>query len=131
MSRIAALIRLLPGVPKIAYLLPDNARNERGQVGLTLTSYSSRTLAIDTEATIYTIRFGFNGITTCTCRDFVDQGGACKHIHGSLIILNTLRRRGMNIPLIPIPNSLHDMQILQAMMLTITIRPGLVDWQGR
>ncbi|KAJ7753947.1 hypothetical protein DFH07DRAFT_960018 [Mycena maculata] len=139
-SRIAVLIRLLPGaalleqgrgskpvpaVPKIAYLLPDNARDERGQVGLTLTSYSSRALAIDTEATIYTIRLGFNGIATCICHDFVDRGEACKHIRGSLIILDTLHRRGTNILPIPIPNSLHDVQVLQATMLTITIHPDL------
>ncbi|KAJ6554321.1 hypothetical protein B0H19DRAFT_948613, partial [Mycena capillaripes] len=127
--RIAALIRLLPGgaslleqkkkgkvlppVPKIAYLLSDPDRDERarelvvnGQIsaptllpanaGFSLTSYSSRILAIDSNPTIYTIRIGFNGIATCKCRDFKEWGGACKHIRGALIRLDDLRCQGVN-----------------------------------
>ncbi|KAJ7064412.1 hypothetical protein B0H15DRAFT_958619 [Mycena belliarum] len=159
-SRIAALIRLLPGgaslleqkkcakpsapaVPKVAYLLRDVERDARaqelvanrqisapallpGDIGLTLTSYSANALAIDSSPTTYTIRMGFNGVVSCTCRDFQDRGGACKHIRGALIVLDHLRMRGTNIPQIPIPQSLADAQELQSKtFLTITIRPQL------
>ncbi|KAJ6556909.1 hypothetical protein B0H10DRAFT_1630460, partial [Mycena sp. CBHHK59/15] len=109
-----------PPVPKIGYLVLDPDRDGRarelvanGQIsaptllpentGFSLTSYSSRALAIDTTPTLYTIRIGFNGITTCKRPDFEERGGACKHIRGALIKLDDLRRQGINIPHIPIP----------------------------
>ncbi|KAF7361089.1 hypothetical protein MSAN_01140100 [Mycena sanguinolenta] len=154
-TRIAALVRLLPGgaalldhtqdpkpvptVPKVAYLVLDEKRDERarellyhrqistptvlpGNVGLTLTSYSSRALSIDVQPTTYTIRLGFNGVVCCDCPDFEEQGGACKHIRGALMIVNDMRRNGTPIPDIPIPRSLADAQSLQSTMLTIKIR---------
>ncbi|KAJ6573241.1 hypothetical protein B0H10DRAFT_2349038 [Mycena sp. CBHHK59/15] len=159
-SRIATLIRLLPGgaalleqkrgpkapppVPKIAYLVPDADRDERARdlvanrqisaptllpanAGLTVTSYSSRALSIETTPTIYTIQIGFNGAVTCKCADFQERGGACKHIRGALIILDDLRRRGINIPHIPIPLSLADAQALQVTMLASTVPPKKAD----
>ncbi|KAJ6452842.1 hypothetical protein C8R45DRAFT_764927, partial [Mycena sanguinolenta] len=103
-SRIAALVRLLPGgaalldhgkqgaklvaaVPKVAYLVPDEQRDARaqellshhqinaptvlsGNVGLALTSYSSRALSFETVPTTYTIRLGFSGVVTCECAPY-------------------------------------------------------------
>ncbi|KAK6988371.1 hypothetical protein R3P38DRAFT_3228945 [Favolaschia claudopus] len=156
-SRIAALVRLLPGgaalldkpnqiqtvtaVPKVACLISDPVRDERaremvvnrqigqptslpGNLGLVLEAYSSRALAVDTNATTYTIRLGFNGVVTCTCEDFKKQGGACKHIRGALMIVANLRWRGIHIPYIPIPPSFADAQALQSSMLKITIPPN-------
>jgi hypothetical protein len=77
--------------------------------------------------TTYTIRVGFNGVVSCDCRDFKEQGGACKHIRGALIILEDLRCHGTLIPHIPIPKSLADAQALQSTILTITIRPNKAD----
>jgi hypothetical protein len=159
-SRIAALVRLLPGgaalldhkqgaklvpaVPKVAYLMPDEKRDARaqellshrqisaptvlsGNVGLTLTSYSSRALSFETTPTTYTIRLGFSGVVCCDCQDFKHHGGACKHIRGALIIVDDMRRRGTPIPDIPIPQSIADAQSLQSTMLTIKIRPNAPD----
>ncbi|KAK6987850.1 hypothetical protein R3P38DRAFT_3230019 [Favolaschia claudopus] len=156
-SRIAALVRLLPGgaalldkpnqiqtvtaVPGVAYLISDPVRDERaremvvnrqigqptslpGNLGLVLEAYSSRAFAVDTNATTYTIRLGFNGVVTCTCEDFKKQGGACKHIRGALMIVAALRCRGIHIPDIPIPPSLADAQALQSSMLKITVHPN-------
>ncbi|KAJ7845401.1 hypothetical protein B0H14DRAFT_3683866 [Mycena olivaceomarginata] len=141
-SRIAAL--LVPAVPKVAYLVPDEKRDARaqellshrqisaptvlsGNVGLTLTSYSSRALSFETTPTTYTIRLGFSGVVCCDCQDFKHHGGACKHIRGALIIVDDMRRRGTPIPDIPIPRSLADAQSLQSTMLTIKIRPNAPD----
>jgi hypothetical protein len=134
-----------PTIPKIAYLVPDPQRDARGKemvangqistpvllpgnVGMTLTSYSSNSLAVDTHPTLYTIRIGFNGVVSCICKDFTRQGGACKHIRGALFLLDDLRMRGMKIPHIPIPQSFAGAQALQAeAVLTITIRPSKAD----
>ncbi|KAJ7033561.1 hypothetical protein C8F04DRAFT_1260815 [Mycena alexandri] len=132
-------------VPKIAYLVADPEHESRGRellenrqmsspvmlpgnVGLTLTCYSAGALSIDTNPTIYTIRLGFNGVVSCQCRDFMERGGACKHIRGALIMLDDLRRQGTNVPPVPIPRSLVDAQTLQAAaVLTITIPPSKAD----
>ncbi|KAJ7163718.1 hypothetical protein C8R46DRAFT_998727 [Mycena filopes] len=131
--------KAVPVVPKIAYLVPDADRDLRatellenrqistpvmlpGNVGLTLTCYSARALSVDTNPTTYDIRLGFNGVVSCKCEDFLGRGGACKHIRGALLMLDDIRRQGINIPQIPIPRSLVDAQTLQAQtVLTITI----------
>ncbi|KAJ7626694.1 hypothetical protein B0H17DRAFT_963315, partial [Mycena rosella] len=117
-------------IPKIAYLLPDAQRTERarallaaGQLGvpeflpdtntLVSTCYSSDALEIDSEPIKYTISIGLDGVATCTCPDFEKHGGACKHIRGALLLLDTLRAQGINMPVIPIPVSLTDAHALQ------------------
>ncbi|KAJ6564419.1 hypothetical protein B0H19DRAFT_1258870 [Mycena capillaripes] len=136
---------MAPTVPKVAYLVPDLEHDTRtwelvayrqistpvflpGNVGFTITSYSSRALAVDTDSTIYKIRVEYNDVVSCICPDFTDCGGACKHIRGALLILDDLCSQGMNVPAIPIPQSLADAQALQAVAVsTITIHPAKAE----
>jgi hypothetical protein len=119
-------------IPKIAYILPapDAGRTERahallaaGQIGvptqpegttrLVFACYSSQALQVETQPTQYTISIAFDGVATCTCPDFEQNGGACKHILAALLLLDSLRLRGIPIPSIPIPSSVTEAHALQ------------------
>ncbi|CAK5273591.1 unnamed protein product [Mycena citricolor] len=127
--------------PKVAYLTPDVQRNVEaqalldagqvdaptalpGNVGLLLACYSSHSLSVEKNPTIYSVRVGFNGVVSCSCLDFSSQGGACKHIRAALLLIAELcSTRGMSIPNIPIPKSANDALILQQReVLMIKIR---------
>ncbi|KAJ7862804.1 hypothetical protein B0H14DRAFT_3610831 [Mycena olivaceomarginata] len=60
----------------------------------------------------YTISVSFDGVVTCTCPDFEENGGACKHIRAALLV-EVLRQRGIAIPAIPIPSSVTEAHALQ------------------
>ncbi|KAJ7840928.1 hypothetical protein B0H14DRAFT_3869338 [Mycena olivaceomarginata] len=62
---------------------------------------------------MYTVRVSFDGVATCICPDFEKYGGACKHIRGSLLLLDRLRAAGINFPTIPIPSTLTEAHALQ------------------
>ena len=134
----------VPTIPRVAYLVPDAEREARaqdlmswnqlsapqvlpGNIGLAFTVYSSCALHGAVNPVIYTIRVGFNGVITCTCPDFVERGGACKHIRAVLISLAIRRQEGIPIPPIPIPNSLQTARELQQSLLTIKLPPRLAD----
>ncbi|KAJ7237959.1 hypothetical protein C8J57DRAFT_1246702 [Mycena rebaudengoi] len=145
--RIAAQVRQLPGgqsllqnraagkqnttVPKVAYLIPDQGRDERANLiidhrqigapillpdnsGFIFTCYSSEALEVDTNPVQYTINVLFNGVVKCTCPDFSNHGGACKHIRAAFLILELFRQQGTRLPEIPIPTSVADAHILEA-----------------
>lgn len=143
--RIAAQILQLPGgqkllqnrsmgrqVPKIAYLEPDVTRDQRaadllaaGQVGVPAFEPDTRTLVFDclslqaleieSTPTRYGVSICFDGVTTCTCPDFVKHGKACKHIRASFLLLDRLRAGGISFPVIPIPATLTEAHALQRM----------------
>ncbi|KAJ7291832.1 hypothetical protein C8J57DRAFT_1492294 [Mycena rebaudengoi] len=119
-----------PAVPSVAYLIPDPERDQRSRLlvdnrqisaptllpdtsGVFFTCYSSEALEIDTSPVIYTITVLFNGVIKCTCLDFQKYGGACKHIHAAILLLNFYRQQGMRIPNIPIPVSVADAHVLE------------------
>ncbi|KAJ7704282.1 hypothetical protein B0H14DRAFT_3646774, partial [Mycena olivaceomarginata] len=142
-QRIATQVSLLPGganllrnrsmgkqIPKIAYLQPDALRDQRaeallaaGQVGvpefhqatntLVFTCLSSEALDIESAPVKYTISLCFDGVATCICADIEKHGGACKHIRGSLLLLDRLRAGGINFPVIPVPTTLTEAHALQ------------------
>ncbi|KAJ7768826.1 hypothetical protein B0H16DRAFT_1780867 [Mycena metata] len=141
--RLAAQIRRLPGgeslvrshaskptTPRIAYLLGNDARQQRAtdlvnlrQIGmptflldgsgLSFTCYSSEALEVESQPLQYTITILFTGVATCNCTDFRKHGGACKHLRAALIILDHLRSQKFQIPAIPIPQSLADTHTLE------------------
>jgi hypothetical protein len=82
-----------PTIPAVAYLTPDQQRDERAaslvylrQIsapsllpddgGLTFQCYSSEALEDDPAPVQYTITILFNGAATCKCQDFQKHGGA-------------------------------------------------------
>ncbi|KAJ7094304.1 hypothetical protein C8R44DRAFT_749496 [Mycena epipterygia] len=117
-------------IPKIAYLSPDLDRTQRaqellaaGQIGVPafvpetntfiFTCYSSQALEIERVSIQYTISVGMDGVVTCTCPDFENHGGACKHIRGALFLLDHLHGKGINVPVILIPSLLTEAHALQ------------------
>ncbi|CAK5263752.1 unnamed protein product [Mycena citricolor] len=127
--------------PKVAYLNPDSGRDSRasrllearqisvpemmpGNMGLLFTCYSSQALSSEANPITYNIRAGFNGVVTCTCMDFVQEGGACKHIRAALLRAKEIcLADGQPLPGIPIPKSVEDALALQkSQILTIRLR---------
>ncbi|KAF7362702.1 hypothetical protein MVEN_00619500 [Mycena venus] len=153
--RLAAQIRGLPGghallqqrfsrptIPAVAYLTPDQQRDERAaslvrhrQIsapsllpddnGLTFQCYSSEALEVDQTPAQYTITILFNGAATCKCQDFQKHGGACKHLRAAVIYLDWLRTQGTNIPVIPIPRSIPDTYALEQRILPSIPKPDV------
>ncbi|KAJ7748264.1 hypothetical protein DFH07DRAFT_1036583 [Mycena maculata] len=78
---------------------------------LVFTCYSSEALEIEIDPVQYTISLTFDGVATCTCRDFEQNGGACKHLCAALLLLDHLRMQwmqGIGTPAIPIPSSVTE-----------------------
>jgi len=118
-----------PAVPTIAYLVPDESRDQAAaeilgnnqieipsftDTGLTFVCHSSLALAFENNPVSYMITLGFDGSATCECLDFVKKGGACKHIRAAVLRLDNLREHGLNLPAIRLPSSAEDAQALQA-----------------
>ncbi|KAH9945524.1 hypothetical protein B0H21DRAFT_694117, partial [Amylocystis lapponica] len=74
---------------------------------------SSLATEYDRAPTSYTISLCMDGATTCTCLDFQNRGGSCKHIRAALLQLEVLRKQGVRIPDIPLPLSAHDTRLLE------------------
>ncbi|KAJ7190492.1 hypothetical protein GGX14DRAFT_579763 [Mycena pura] len=112
-------------IPFVAYQPDDEARQSRGcdmvlsrQIeiptvdqleGVTafeFVCHSSTSLAAEIAPTMYMVQILLNGAANCECRDFIENGWACKHICGSLALLEQLRRQRrikMDVADIPIP----------------------------
>ena len=109
----------------VAFFQPDIARDreasillERKQIstpefsneGFTFTCYSSLALASDINPTVYTVNLQLFGQANCTCSDFQNRGGACKHIRAALLKLDQLRQNApqITLPHIRLPTSEDD-----------------------
>ncbi|KAI8974268.1 hypothetical protein BD414DRAFT_517646 [Trametes punicea] len=100
-----------------AYLTPDAARDasatlllENNQISVptfhehTLTfgfdCFSSLATTFDVLPTCYNIAVGLDGSAACSCLDFRERGGACKHVRAAI--------RRLKIPPIDIPQTHED-----------------------
>ncbi|KIJ41626.1 hypothetical protein M422DRAFT_255244 [Sphaerobolus stellatus SS14] len=141
-QRWAARIQTIPGgqqiikakaaadlmLPPIAYLVVDQQRDQAATAlvqqqkisistfypeGLYFNSYSSLLTVHDKNPRVYQVRLGYKGMASCTCADFMNRGGACKHIRAALLQINLLRQAGHPIPLISLPCSESEARIHQ------------------
>ncbi|KAI1783380.1 hypothetical protein LXA43DRAFT_977164 [Ganoderma leucocontextum] len=105
-----------------AFLSPDPERDaaaqallERNQISVPTYHEQSRTFefdcfsslatAHDTSPVMYTLSLGLDTSATCSCPDFQNRGGACKHLRAALLRLEHLRSEGISIPAISLPHS--------------------------
>ncbi|KAI1781670.1 hypothetical protein LXA43DRAFT_977973 [Ganoderma leucocontextum] len=108
-----------------AFLSPDPERDaaaqallERNQISVPTYHEQSRTFefdcfsslatAHDTSPVMYTLSLGLDTSATCSCPDFQNRGGACKHLRAALLRLEHLRSEGISIPAISLPHSEDD-----------------------
>jgi hypothetical protein len=115
-------------VPPIAYFQGDQDRDtaaaellERKQISVpeagkdvfNFACYSSLAVASEESPMIYQISLGFDGTGNCNCPDFLQRGGACKHIRAALLRLDQLRHQNPKIPCIHLPSTIEEARILQ------------------
>ncbi|OJT03174.1 hypothetical protein TRAPUB_6250, partial [Trametes pubescens] len=108
-----------------AFLALDAARDnaaahlvENKQISIPVFHEHSHTFAFDcfsSSATVfdilpisYTIAVGLDGSATCSCPDFRERGGACKHIRAALQQLASLRESGLKVPPISLPQTREE-----------------------
>jgi hypothetical protein len=99
------------------FLVPDEIRDRKARLlaegkqvstpkwtkgGLRFNCYSDLALDHKTTAIAYNIYLGFDGSGSCTCGDFANNGGACKHIRAALLQVDALCAAGVVLPSIPI-----------------------------
>ncbi|KAF8895752.1 hypothetical protein CPB84DRAFT_1848321 [Gymnopilus junonius] len=53
---------------------------------------------------VYDIHIHHSGIAQCTCLDFISRGGACKHLHGTRLLIEGWIKSGQELPF-TFPNS--------------------------
>lgn len=95
-----------PVATPIAYLVPDSDKDAAAALilsgkqisapeacddGLTFSCYSSLALPFEDSPMTYSIFLGFGGTANCSCKDFCQRGGACKHIRSALLRLGSLQ----------------------------------------
>lgn len=110
----------------VAYLVPDASRDAAAQEilshiqlsaptpdaeGFLFTCYSTLATQHDKTPKLYSIKLAYVGIASCNCADFIQRGGACKHLRAALLSLQHLREQ-YKIPIIPIPTSEQDARTL-------------------
>ncbi|KAF9029038.1 hypothetical protein BDZ89DRAFT_1133297 [Hymenopellis radicata] len=88
------------------------------QSGLILIAISSLSTEHDTNPIQYQIHLFFSGLASCSCPDFANHGGACKHIRAALMYIENLRGQ-FSIPPIPIPSTEQGARLLYS-HLTLT-----------
>jgi hypothetical protein len=128
-----------PVTPTIAYLCPNESWDEAAahllsnkqidipsldDLGLAFKCHSSLALDFEKDPVSYKIRLELDQSASCECQDFLQRGGACKHIRAALLRLNDLRSRGLNLPYIQLPSSIEDAQILQARRFSNMLTDG-------
>ncbi|CAE6484143.1 unnamed protein product [Rhizoctonia solani] len=90
----------------VAYLSPDPRRDEDAQLllkqnklsspkihtrGIELTCTSTQSTDVYGRPLAYNIWLGFDQIAMCTCPDFQQRGGACKHMRAALCRVHDLQ----------------------------------------
>ncbi|KAG8763646.1 hypothetical protein FRC12_008470 [Ceratobasidium sp. 428] len=91
---------------RVAYLEPDTRRDEEARylmenkyvrlvgqndIGVALTCYSFRGYDDDGTWTQYDISLNYDSTASCTCPDFQNRGGACKHMRAGLLLVEWAR----------------------------------------
>ncbi|KAI0046733.1 hypothetical protein FA95DRAFT_1667971 [Auriscalpium vulgare] len=114
----------------IGYLIADDTRDraaadilQNNQISvpeldanrrLTFTCFSSLALSVETSPVTYIVGLELDGTIDCTCADFLNRGGACKHLRAAILKADQLRTSGTLIPTISVPKSLEDAQALRS-----------------
>ncbi|CUA78041.1 hypothetical protein RSOLAG22IIIB_13012 [Rhizoctonia solani] len=107
----------------VAYLSPDIRRDNEAftllqqrrlsrpvihEKGMELTCCSLQSRDPSGAPVVYTVWLGFNAVAFCTCPDFQQRGGACKHMRAALIGVRDLKSwvqtHRINDPIIHTPN---------------------------
>ncbi|KIJ33980.1 hypothetical protein M422DRAFT_263935 [Sphaerobolus stellatus SS14] len=122
--------------PVIAYFIPDAQRDaatqalcDNKQIGIPTQSengflfqcYSAFATEYDLQPQIYQIYLGWNRIANCSCPDFLNRGGACKHLRAAILKTESLQQSGLTIPLIPIPKSESEAHTLHTQTIATHI----------
>ncbi|KAL0567440.1 hypothetical protein V5O48_014556, partial [Marasmius crinis-equi] len=82
---------------------------------LAFTCYSSLAVSTESNPIQYSIQLAFDSHGSCTCLDWMQQGGACKHIHAGLLKISKLNEsKAFRIRTITLPTSLAAAQALHA-----------------
>jgi hypothetical protein len=64
---------------------------------------------MDKTPIIYNIHLAYSGLASCTCPDFLRNGGPCKHLRSALSMLDGHRTvHHKNIPPLTLPGSERD-----------------------
>lgn len=136
-----------PKLEPIAYYIPDERRDaaaallvEHRQISipalrpdhsaLDFNCYSALASEHDPSPVLYAVSLGFHGEASCSCPDFKNHGGFCKHLRAALLRINQLRAEGGNIPLLLFPTSANAAYALRAEQLTRSLASALVSGDG-
>lgn len=94
--------------------------------GMSFTCYSSLTLVHDDDPTLYNIFLSYNGLSSCSCPDFTNRGGLCKHMRAALLTISCIRLQQqlqqpvvsptIQIPDINIPRSEEEARLRAAQL---------------
>lgn len=114
------------GTPALFYLMSDKARDEAAadilaqkqisspefipnESSYLFTCYSTQALEVNDLPTVYGIELRLSGKATCNCLDFMNRGGACKHLRAALLQLDHLRKTRLpTLPLVYVPRDESD-----------------------
>jgi hypothetical protein len=82
---------------------------------LTFACHSSISTIYEPSPTEYQVILCLDGTARCTCKDFSQRGGACKHIRAALLRVDECRASGLleSTLHIPVPLSAKDAIVLQ------------------
>ncbi|KAG9078377.1 hypothetical protein FS749_009592 [Ceratobasidium sp. UAMH 11750] len=109
----------------VAYLVADVQRDTEAQIlfkgnyvsnpciqdlGIELTCYSSRPMLPGQPPIWYSMWFGYDRRGSCSCPDFQQRGGACKHMRAALLKITALQQWLLSTnswdPLVTVPEQL-------------------------
>ena len=90
------------------------------KLALHFTCYSSLATPHDKNPVTYEIWLGLRGNASCTCPDFQECGGACKHMRAALEVTEKLRTAAKFPIAITLPQSEDDAHRIEAQVLLET-----------
>ncbi|EKM60295.1 uncharacterized protein PHACADRAFT_203530 [Phanerochaete carnosa HHB-10118-sp] len=120
-------------LPPVAYITSDESRDagtalllqnkqistpsfEETTLTFAFACYSSLTTPYDKEPITYRIELSVHHTGLCSCQDFLNRGGVCKHMRAALLVLDSLRHT-MNVPAVSLPSSEDEARKLGAELL--------------
>ncbi len=115
---------------RLAFLISDDVRDRaaaalvsNNQIGVpsvdvtgrifTFTCLSSLAIAQEASPITYQVVLNVDRDGSCTCKDFVTRGGACKHLRAALVRTVILRASGISLPALCLPSSLEEAYTLR------------------
>ena len=124
----------------VAYWTADDERNlaartliEHKQISVpshdeiknawTFTCYSSFAVEAEAAPLTYSIEFYPDGFATCSCLDFQNRGGACKHMRAAIGRTAVLSSAGIKVPSLWLPSTEEQARQICARRLTLPPPP--------